>query len=76
MKKQRLVGCFLSLLLLAVPIFSTPKEVKKPDFKGFPEQVTKLISDWKVPGLAISIIKDGKVIFAEGFGYRDVNQNL
>jgi len=76
MKKQRLVGCFLGLLLLAVPILSAPKEAKKPDLKGFPEQVTKLVSDWKVPGLAISIIKDGKVIFAEGFGYRDVKQNL
>lgn len=76
MKKHRLVVYFLGLFLLAVPIFSTPKEAKKPDLKGFPEQVTKLISDWKVPGLAISIIKDGKVIFAEGFGYRDLTQNL
>jgi len=76
MKKHRLVVYVLGLLLLAVPIFSVPKVAKKPDLKGFPEQVTKLISDWKVPGLAISIVKDGKIIFAEGFGYRDVKQNL
>ena len=76
MKKHRLIVYFLGLLLLAIPIRSAPKEAKKPDLKGFPEQVTKLLSDWKVPGLAISIIKDGKIIFAEGFGFRDVKQNL
>jgi len=76
MKKHRFLGCFFSLFLMAIPIFSAPKEAKKPDLKGFAEQVTKLVSDWKVPGLAVSIVKDGKVIFAEGFGYRDVRQNL
>jgi CubicO group peptidase (beta-lactamase class C family) len=76
MKKRRLTRCFLGLLLLAVPILPVPKEAKKPDLKGFPEQVSKLLTDWKVPGLAVSIIKDGKVIFAEGFGYRDVRENL
>ncbi len=76
MKKHRLVVYLLGLLLLTVPVFSVPKEARKPDLKGFPEQVTKLVAAWNVPGLAISIIKDGKVIFAEGFGYRDVKQNL
>lgn len=76
MRKLRLFGCFLGLFLLAVFIFSAPKEAKKPNLKGFPEQVSRLQTDWKVPGLAVSIVKDGKIIFAEGFGYRDVERNL
>ncbi len=77
MKKQRFpLACFLFLALIAAPLLSAPKGAKKPDLKGFSEQVTRLVSDWKVPGLAISIVKDGKIIFAEGFGYRDVKQNL
>lgn len=29
---------------------------------------------WQVPGLAVSIVKDGKVIFQKGFGIRDINK--
>jgi CubicO group peptidase (beta-lactamase class C family) len=29
-----------------------------------------------VPGLAVTIVKDGKVVFAQGFGLRDVAHNL
>jgi len=38
--------------------------------------VNEVLKDSKVPGLAMGIIKDGKVIFAEGFGYRDLEQKL
>ena len=35
-----------------------------------------MMRDAKVPGLAMGIVKDGKVIFAQGFGYRDLEQKL
>jgi CubicO group peptidase (beta-lactamase class C family) len=31
---------------------------------------------WGTPGAAVGIVKDGKVILAEGFGKRDVEKNL
>ncbi len=31
---------------------------------------------WGTPGLAVGIVKDGKVVFAEGFGKRDVEKSL
>jgi CubicO group peptidase (beta-lactamase class C family) len=31
---------------------------------------------WEVPGIGVGIVKDGKVIFAEGFGLRNVEKNL
>ncbi|MFH7028448.1 MAG: serine hydrolase [Heteroscytonema crispum UTEX LB 1556] len=34
------------------------------------------MQEWKIPGLAIAIVKDSKIIFCEGFGKRDVEQNL
>ena len=39
---------------------------------------SKLESDrqrLKIPGLALGVVRDGKVIFAEGFGLRDVDEN-
>lgn len=70
------VAVLISLAHLAFPLFSAPKVEKKIDLKGFPEFVTKVMADWKVPGVAISVVKDSKVIYAEGFGFRNVEQGL
>jgi len=39
------------------------------DLKKFIEESLEF---WKVPGVAVSIVKDGEVILAEGFGYKDL----
>lgn len=44
--------------------------------QGLNEFIDKAMQEWKVPGLAITIVKDGEIIFCEGFGKRDVEQNL
>jgi CubicO group peptidase (beta-lactamase class C family) len=46
------------------------------ELNGFDEFVAKMMEEWEVPGLAISIVKDGDVIFSHGFGYRDVENKL
>src|ERR1700676_3601933 len=38
--------------------------------------VTKAMAEWKIPDLSIAVVKDGQVIYAQGFGYRDVEKNL
>lgn len=43
---------------------------------GFEEYVRTTLRDWHVPGIALSIIKDGAVIFSQGFGTRDVEHDL
>ncbi len=32
------------------------------------------MSQWQIPGLAIAIVKDGKVIFSKGYGVKEVNK--
>jgi len=31
---------------------------------------------WRVPGLAVAIVKDGQVVYRKGFGFRDAAQTL
>jgi len=38
--------------------------------------VTKAMADSKIPGISVAIVRDGKVIYAKGFGYRDVENKL
>ncbi|UNU23723.1 serine hydrolase [Microcoleus vaginatus] len=44
--------------------------------QGLSEFINKAMQEWKIPGLAIAIVKDSQIIFCEGFGKRDVEQNL
>ena len=39
-----------------------------PDMKAFDEYVAKAARDWKVPGLAIAVVKDDSLVFAKGYG--------
>ncbi|MEI6028629.1 MAG: serine hydrolase [Betaproteobacteria bacterium] len=31
---------------------------------------------WRVPGLAVALVKDGRVVYQQGFGFRDAAQTL
>lgn len=53
-----------------------PVAKAKKALEGFDDIVNNAIKTFKVPGLAIAIIKDDEVIFSKGFGYRDVEQKL
>jgi CubicO group peptidase (beta-lactamase class C family) len=66
---------FILILCLTLPAVSEEKTTPE-ELKGYKENVEKSMKEWKVPGAAISIVKDGKIVFAEGFGYRDVKNAL
>ncbi len=42
----------------------------------FDAYVQRVMQEWKVPGAAIAIVKDGRVILSKGYGLRDVKDNL
>ena len=45
-------------------------------FAGFDDFVTATMSEWHVPGLAVGVVRDGNVVLAKGFGYRDREARL
>ena len=53
-----------------------PAEAAKEALAGYDELVAKSIADFQVPGLAVAIVKGGEVVYAKGFGYRDVEKKL
>lgn len=65
---------FLSILIV---ILATPFEIGSaasttsfvPKFEGL---IHKAMQEKKVPGLAVAIVMDGKIIFMKGFGVREV----
>ena len=45
-------------------------------FAGFDDFITETMADWQVPGLAVGVIRNGEVVLARGFGYRDREARL
>ena len=40
----------------------------------FEDYVNKALKDWGVPGVAIAIVKDDRIVYAKGFGVRELNK--
>lgn len=53
-----------------------PAQTAARTLDGLPAFIQGVIKDWKIPGLAVAVVKDDQVVFCEGFGLRDVKQNL
>jgi CubicO group peptidase (beta-lactamase class C family) len=43
---------------------------------GLDEYMAKTLKDWNVPGACIGIVKNNKLVFAKGYGYRDYGKKL
>ena len=74
-KRFRLI-CFVMAWAALGAVTFAQNQADQPELKGFDAFVTAVMEEWKVPGLAISIVRDGQVIFARGFGYRDLAGKL
>lgn len=45
-------------------------------FGEFDPYVEQAMKDWRVPGLAIAIVKGDQVVYLKGFGHRDIEKRL
>src|SRR6266699_3797730 len=43
---------------------------------GLDQFVTAQMTEWHVPGLALGIIQDGRVVLVKGYGFREVDHKL
>jgi CubicO group peptidase (beta-lactamase class C family) len=48
----------------------------KGTLDGFDDFMAAAMREFKVPGVAVAVVKDGKIILAKGYGYRDVARQL
>lgn len=68
---------FVPALLIAVLILSYAAPITARNaFDGFDAFVERAMAEWQVPGVAVGVIKDGKVVLAKGYGHRDVVKKL
>jgi len=62
------------LLILLVCMVLSAGLFAQPDLKKLDAYYAKALTDWDVPGMAIAIVKDGKVVFSKGYGVKEMGK--
>lgn len=60
-------------VLLDNGMIQTGKAV--PALRSFDRSITKLVKKWNIPGAAVAVAYDGRLVYARGFGLADVEKN-
>jgi CubicO group peptidase (beta-lactamase class C family) len=62
-------------ILLALPYTAVAQTRPAVDpLRDLDAYTAKAVADWKVPGLAIAVVKDGRIVFAKGYGVREIGR--
>lgn len=74
--KKKIFAVLAIFFMLQGIAFAQEKVTKPTDdqlqkiLADFDQYAAKAMADWKIPGMAIGIVQDGKLIFAKGFGVK------
>ena len=71
----RKIFTFFSAFLFSIHCFAQNPEVLSK-LQGLDEYMAKVLREWNVPGACIGIVKNNKLVFAKGYGYRDYGKKL
>ena len=71
-RSSRFVSLLLFFLFVSIPALAQADLDSK--LKEIDEYAAKARQDWNVPGFAMAIVKDDKVVFAKGYGVRELGK--
>ncbi len=63
----------LVAVVVALSLKASPAAQPAP-LTGFDDLVARAMKDWRVPGLAMAVAKDGKIVVERGYGVRQLGQ--
>jgi CubicO group peptidase (beta-lactamase class C family) len=73
MKQPRIV--LLAALLFSLNSFAQTDSIPSFLKDSLDSYVTRGLADWSVPGLAVCVIKNGKVVLMKGYGVKELGTN-
>ena len=66
-----LIACFVALIA-APPVFGQRASWRQSEVDAY---VNKVLKTFEVPGVALAVVKDGKVVVAKGYGVRKLGES-
>ena len=75
MQVVRWVVCVSALIaLMLMPTLSISAAPTRDNIADLDAFIDKALKDYQVPGAAVAVVQDGKVVLAKGYGVRDINK--
>jgi CubicO group peptidase (beta-lactamase class C family) len=71
--RRAVLGAAVSVGVALAPVEAQTR-AKSLDLRDLDAYVTRGVRDWRVPGLAIAVIKNDSVVFAKGYGVRELGK--
>ena len=77
------LGAFSAALVLQIPqaagqttdeATTQPSDAQSPSLAELDAYIEKARAEWQVPGAAVVIVKDDKIVYAKGFGVREIGK--
>jgi CubicO group peptidase (beta-lactamase class C family) len=65
-----------TIIINSVFISNAQKPIVDKRFNGLDAAFQQVLKDWKAAGFAVAVVEKNKVVYAKGFGYRDVEKKL
>jgi len=69
-----LIARLLTLAFIAALPSTLLAQRPDPRVVGFDAYVAKAVKDWNAVGLAVAVVKDGRTVYAKGFGVRELGK--
>ena len=65
---------FLTASIVLALLAAASTAGQAPPLTDFDAYAGKGVKDWNIPGLAVTVVKDGRVVFAKGYGVRELGK--
>jgi CubicO group peptidase (beta-lactamase class C family) len=73
MQKIRWITCVIVMSTLLL-FHQSAIIAQTTDLKALDAFIARTMKDYQIPGAAIAVVQDGKVVFAKGYGVRDISK--
>jgi len=59
---------------LLLCVLTGPAVAQSDALAGFDDYISKGVEAWRLPGTSVAVVKDGKVVYAKGYGVRELGK--
>src|SRR6476620_3106002 len=64
-----------SLMIVSLKVFSQSDSIPSFVKDSLDSYVNRALTDWPIPGVAVCVVKNGKVVIMKGYGVKDYDTN-
>lgn len=73
---MRIVAITMLMFVATAPVAFSAPPVTPARLRGLDAYMEQGVGDWNVPGMGVGVVVNGELVFAKGYGYRDVGKKL